>query len=147
MNGYEVIAKILKKEGFQWMACFPANPLIEAVAKEGIQPITFRQERGAIMAADAYSRNMASKGKYGLFACQGGPGIENSFGGIAQAYADSVPILFLPDSPGNYKSEVKPIKYKEWHDSVEDIINNIDVVSYMNITGGEPLQLPAHWKP
>ena len=45
MNGYEVIAKILKKEGFQWMACFPANPLIEAVAKEGIQPITFRQER------------------------------------------------------------------------------------------------------
>ena len=44
------------------------------------------------------------------------------------------------------KSEVKPIKYKEWHDSVEDIINNIDLVSYMNITGGEPLQLPAHWK-
>ena len=44
------------------------------------------------------------------------------------------------------KSEVNPIKYKEWHDSVEDIINNIDVVSYMNITGGEPLQLPAHWK-
>ena len=37
----------------------------------------------------------------------------------------------------------KPIKYKEWHDSVDDIIENIDFVSYMNITGGEPLQLPA----
>ena len=32
----------------------------------------------------------------------------------------------------------KPIKYKEWHDSVDDIIKNIDLVSYMNITGGEP---------
>ena len=40
----------------------------------------------------------------------------------------------------------KPIKYKEWHDSVDDIIKNIDLVSYMNITGGEPLQLPSHWK-
>ena len=34
MNGYEAIAKILKQEGVEWMACFPANPLIEAVAKE-----------------------------------------------------------------------------------------------------------------
>lgn len=108
MNGYEAIAKILKTEGFEWMACFPANPLIEAVAKEGIRPITFRQERGGIMAADGYSRHMAAKGKYGLFACQGGPGIENAFGGIAQAYADAVPLLFLPDGPGNYKSDVKP---------------------------------------
>ena len=40
----------------------------------------------------------------------------------------------------------KPIKYKEWNDSVDDIIKNIDLVSYMNITGGEPLQLPGHWK-
>ncbi|MAR77861.1 MAG: hypothetical protein CMD43_02830 [Gammaproteobacteria bacterium] len=40
----------------------------------------------------------------------------------------------------------KPIKYQEWHDSVDDILKNIDLVSYMNITGGEPLQLPSHWK-
>ena len=91
MNGYEAVAKILKKEGFEWLACFPSNPIIEAVAKEGIRPIVFRQERGGIMAADGYSRLMASKGKYGVFACQGGPGSENSFGGFAQAWADGVP--------------------------------------------------------
>ena len=61
MNGYEAVAKILKKEGFEWLACFPSNPIIEAVAKEGIRPIVFRQERGGIMAADGYSRLMASK--------------------------------------------------------------------------------------
>ena len=108
MNGYEAVAKILKKEGFEWLACFPSNPIIEAVAKEGIRPIVFRQERGGIMAADGYSRLMASQGKYGVFACQGGPGVENSFGGFAQAWADSVPVLFIPDGPGNYKTSVAP---------------------------------------
>lgn len=108
MNGYEAIAKILKLEGFEWLACFPSNPLIEAVAKEGIRPIVFRQERGGIMAADGYSRLMASKGKYGVFACQGGPGTENSFGGFAQAWADAVPVLFIPDGPGNNKTDVQP---------------------------------------
>lgn len=108
MNGYQAVAKILKKEGFEWLACFPSNPIIEAVAVEGIRPIVFRQERGGIMAADGYSRLMASQGKYGVFACQGGPGSENSFGGFAQAWADSVPVLFIPDGPGNYKVGVAP---------------------------------------
>lgn len=108
MNGYQAVAKILKKEGFEWLACFPSNPIIEAVAVEGIRPIVFRQERGGIMAADGYSRLMSSQGKYGVFACQGGPGSENAFGGFAQAWADSVPVLFIPDGPGNYKVGVAP---------------------------------------
>lgn len=108
MNGYEAIAKILKREGFEWLACFPANPLIEAVAKEGIRPIVFRQERGGIMAADGFSRLMAEKGKFGVFACQGGPGTENAFGGFAQAWADAVPVLFIPDGPGTDKTDTAP---------------------------------------
>ena len=107
MNGYNVISKILKKEGVEWIACFPNNPLIEAVAKEGIRPIMFRQERGGIMAADGFSRTMMGK-KFGVFACQGGPGAENSYGGIAQAFSDSVPILFIPDGIPLINSDVSP---------------------------------------
>jgi thiamine pyrophosphate-dependent acetolactate synthase large subunit-like protein len=107
MNGYEAIAKILKLEGVQWMACFPSNPLIEAVAKEGIRPIVFRQERGGIMAADGFSR-MTCGQPFGVFASQGGPGVENSFGGIAQAWAEGVPLLYLPDGPGTDRTDVKP---------------------------------------
>ena len=107
MNGYNAISKILKKEGVDWIACFPNNPLIEAVAKEGIRPIMFRQERGGIMAADGYSRTMMGK-KFGVFACQGGPGAENSYGGIAQAFADSVPIMFIPDGIPLINSDVSP---------------------------------------
>ena len=40
MDCNELIAKILKREGVEWMACFPSNPLIEAVAKEGIRALT-----------------------------------------------------------------------------------------------------------
>jgi thiamine pyrophosphate-dependent acetolactate synthase large subunit-like protein len=107
MNGYDAIAKILKKEGVEWIACFPSNPLIEAVAKEGIRPIMFRQERGGIMAADGFSRVKAGKG-FGVFACQGGPGAENAYGAIAQAWADSVPILFIPDGVSLMGVDVKP---------------------------------------
>ena len=127
MNGYSVISKILKKEGVDWIACFPNNPLIEAVAKEGIRPIMFRQERGGIMAADGYSRTMMGK-KFGVFACQGGPGAENSYGGIAQAFSDSVPIMFIPDGIPLINSDVSPSfisskNFKEitkWSQSIND---------------------------
>ena len=56
MNGFELVAAILKREGVEWLACFPSNPLIEACAKVGIRPVAFRHERGAVMAADGFSR-------------------------------------------------------------------------------------------
>ena len=56
MNVLETVARILKLEGVEWVSCYPSNELIEAVASEGIRTIMFRQERGAIMAADGFSR-------------------------------------------------------------------------------------------
>jgi len=89
------------------MACFPANPLIEAAAKIGIRPIVFRQERGGINAIDGFSRQTSGK-QIGVFASQSGPGVENSFGGIAQAWGDSVPILFLPGGSGTGSYDIAP---------------------------------------
>ena len=107
MNGFDVVASCLKAEGVEWMACFPANPLIEAVASIGIRPIVFRQERGGINAADGYSRQMAGRG-LGVFAAQDGPGVENSFGGIAQAFGEAVPLLFLPQGYASTNYDVAP---------------------------------------
>ncbi len=36
MDGKTAVAKVLKKEGVDFIACFPTNPLIEAVAIEGL---------------------------------------------------------------------------------------------------------------
>ena len=107
MNVIEAVARILKIEGVEWVSCFPSNQLIEAVAKEGIRTIMFRHERGAIMAADGYSR-MNDRKKFGVMISQGGPGSENSMGGIAQAFGDNVPILYLPGGPSLSQYAVRP---------------------------------------
>jgi thiamine pyrophosphate-dependent acetolactate synthase large subunit-like protein len=107
LNGFDLVARCLKAEGVTWMACFPANPLIEAAAKVDIRPIVFRQERGGINAADGFSRQTRGN-QIGVFAAQDGPGVENSFGGIAQAWGEAVPLLFLPQGAGTDKYSVAP---------------------------------------
>ena len=106
MNGTEFIARILKQEGVSEMTCFPSNPLIEAAAKEGIRPVMFRHERGAVMAADGYSR-MNDGRRFGVVAVQHAGGAENSVGGLSQAFGDNVPILVLP---GGYPLERRNVR-------------------------------------
>jgi thiamine pyrophosphate-dependent acetolactate synthase large subunit-like protein len=106
MNGTQFIAQILKQEGVSEMTCFPSNALIEEAAKAGIRPVMFRHERGAIMAADGYSRINAGQ-KFGVVAMQHAAGAENSMGGLSQAFGDNVPILVLP---GGYPLEQRHIR-------------------------------------
>ena len=95
MRGDTVVSKILKAQGVDWIGCFPAQSLIDAAAKEGIRPIICRQERTGVNMADGYSRIKNGR-TIGVFTMQHGPGAENAFGGVAQAFADSVPVLLLP---------------------------------------------------
>ena len=125
MNGIDYIARILKQEGVDWMSCFPSNPLISAVARLGIRPIAFRHERGAVMAADGYSR-VSDRQKFGVVAVQSQAGAENAMGGIAQAYADNVPILVFLGGNSLDRLSVKPNftaaqNYKGWVKQVEAI--------------------------
>ena len=107
MNVNDAVARILKTEGVEWVACFPSNYLIESVASEGIRTIMFRQERGALMAADGYSR-MNDRRRFGVAITQGGPGSENSHGGIAQAFSDNIPILYIAGGPALGQYAVRP---------------------------------------
>ena len=100
MQGKTAIANILKQEGVELAFCFPNNTLIDAIAAAGIRPVISRMERGAVNMADAYSR-VNNGHKNGVCIVQAGPGIENAFPGVAQAYADSVPILVLPGHEGS----------------------------------------------
>ena len=95
MKGVDAVARILKIEGVEYLFCFPANTLIDASAKVGIRPIMGRTERTLINMADGYSRISNGK-RLGVAVVQSGPGSENAFAGVAQAFADSVPILMLP---------------------------------------------------
>jgi thiamine pyrophosphate-dependent acetolactate synthase large subunit-like protein len=125
MNGVELIADILKREGVEWMSCFPSNPLISAAAKIGIRPIAFRHERGAMMAADGFSR-ISDRQRFGVVAVQAQAGAENIMGGLAQAYADNIPVLVFLGGNNLNKLGVKPNfsavqNYQGWAKQVEAI--------------------------
>jgi thiamine pyrophosphate-dependent acetolactate synthase large subunit-like protein len=91
----EAIAEILKREGVEIIFGYPVNHILEAAASIGIRPVIVRQERVGLHMADAMSR-ISSGRTIGVFAMQHGPGSENAFGGVAQAYSESIPILVLP---------------------------------------------------
>jgi acetolactate synthase I/II/III large subunit len=107
MIGAEVIAEILKREGTEFLSCYPRNQIIEPCAALDIRPILCRQERVGVGIADGYSRIKRGK-RNGVFAAQAGPGIENAFPGIAQAYAENVPLLVISGGLPLAKQYVRP---------------------------------------
>ena len=120
MNTVDAITEILKIEGVEYLSCFPTTPVLESSAKGGIRPIICRQERVGIGIADGFSR-VTNGRPTGVAAVQYGPGAENAFSGVATAYSDSTPILFMPtghprersgvprhfDSPANFAGVTK----------------------------------------
>src|SRR5579862_6434901 len=103
----DAIAEILKREGVDVIFGYPVNHVLESAAAAGIRPFIVRQERVGLHMADALSRLTSGK-RIGVFAMQHGPGAENSFGGVAQAYGESVPILVLPMGYARRLAHVDP---------------------------------------
>ena len=89
------IAEIMKREGIEILTGYPVNHLLEFAAAINIRPVIVRQERIGLHMADAISRVTSGK-KIGAFCMQHGPGAENAFGGVAQCFGKSVPVLVLP---------------------------------------------------
>jgi len=108
MNGAAVIAEILRREGTEFLSCYPRNPLIEACAALDIRPILCRQERVGVGLADGYTRIKCGK-RNGVFAAQAGPGIENAFPGVAQAFSENVPLLMIPAGLSLARQYVRPV--------------------------------------
>ena len=101
------IAEILHREGVRILAGYPVNHLIEFAAALDIRPIVVRQERIGVHIADAISRTTSGR-QIGVFCMQHGPGTENAYGGIAQAFAESVPILVVPGGYPRRLAHIEP---------------------------------------
>src|SRR5215469_4508109 len=119
------IAQILRREGVTDLVCYPRNGLIEAAAEAGIRPILVRQERTGVHMADALGR-ITCGDRVGVFAMQQGPGTENAFGGVAQAYAESVPLVVIPSGHPRAQAGVRPnfsaaVNFRNVTKSVEQV--------------------------
>src|ERR1700758_3867469 len=123
------IAEILKREGVEVLTGYPVNHLIEFAAAADIRPVMVRQERIGLHIADAISR-LTSGRKIGVFCMQHGPGAENAYGGVAQAFGESVPILVVPGGYARRLAHIAP---------------NFNSVAQMRgiVKSAEPIVLPA----
>lgn len=107
------IAEIMKREGIDVIFGYPRNAVLEAAAIADIRTVIVRQERTGLHMADALSRLTRGK-RMGVFCMQHGPGAENAYGAVAQAYSESVPVLVLPQGyarrlahvPDNFNSTI-----------------------------------------
>src|SRR5574341_1065218 len=107
MNAAAAIARVLKEEKSEYLFCFPISPVIEECARLEIRPIVARTERTILNMADGYSR--AGNGRrIGVAAAQHGPGAENAYAGVAQAFADGSPLLFLPGGNALGRTGIAP---------------------------------------
>ena len=127
MNTIEAITEILKREGVEYLPCFPTTPVIEAAALGGIRPIVCRQERVGVGIADGLSR--VSNGDHmGVFAMQYGPGAENAYPGIATAYSDSTPVLLLPLGHPRERAGINPhYSSLKGYDDITKAIEQVNV--------------------
>ena len=121
----DVIAEILKRERINTLFVYPLTPLTEYAAAADIRPIVVRQERVACAMADAGGR-LSSSDDVKVYACQGGPGIENSFGAVAQAYSEGVPLVIIVPGPSRALANVPPqfnatLNYKHITKSAETV--------------------------
>ena len=87
------------------------------------------------MAADGFSR-ISQRKKFGVAIVQSQAGAENAMGGIAQAYADNIPILLMPGGISLSQLGVKPNfsvlqNYQGWVKQVETVLSPNEVGNVM----------------
>lgn len=103
----QAVAEIMKREGIEILCGYPVNHLLEFAAAADIRPVIVRQERIGLHMADAISR-VTSGRKVGAFCMQHGPGAENAYGGVAQAYSESIPMLVIPQGYPRRIAQIDP---------------------------------------
>ena len=141
----QAVAEIMKREGIEILCGYPVNHLLEFAAAADIRPVIVRQERIGLHMADAISR-VTSGRKVGAFCMQHGPGAENAYGGVAQAFSESVPMLVIPQGyprrianiPPNFNSsrEMRGVSKSAEPVNIPGEISNIMRRAMSNIRNG-----------
>ncbi|SIO08345.1 acetolactate synthase-1/2/3 large subunit [Singulisphaera sp. GP187] len=96
INGADILVDGLFRHGFRHLFGMPGShstSIYDALRRQGsIATILTRNEQAGAFAADGYAR---VTGRPGLVCTTAGPGATNALTGVAECWADSVPILLL----------------------------------------------------
>lgn len=100
IKGAEIVIKTLEKLGVETIFAYPGGQSIElhqALGKSSLRVILPRHEQGGAFAADGFAR---VSGRTGVCMATSGPGATNLITGIADAYMDSIPVVFITGQVG-----------------------------------------------
>lgn len=96
IKGAQAVIETLKEQGVDTVFGYPGGSVLEiydALYESGdIRHILTAHEQGAAHAAEGYSR---ASGKVGVAIATSGPGATNLVTGIASAFMDSIPVVFI----------------------------------------------------
>ncbi len=95
----DLIVSYLEKFGVEYVFSVPGGPLgplydaiLRSERRGGLRAILTRHESGAAFMADGYARET---GRIGVCCATTGPGATNLITGVAEAYADHIPLLVI----------------------------------------------------
>jgi acetolactate synthase-1/2/3 large subunit len=122
------LVRILKQEGVEWVSTFPTTIINQACGDEGVPNFMVRTERYAIAVADGFSR--VSNGKrFGVCSVMGGlnaAGLQMAYGGLAQAFEDSTPLLCIT---GGIQTPINGTKRYDITDSFRSVTKWIGYIN------------------
>ncbi len=98
VTGSRILARCLRKSGVDTMFFLMGAPMLETESgciEEGIRSIDVRHEQAAAMMAHAWGR---VRNRVGVCIAASGPGTVNLMTGVANAWADSAPLLAIGGS-------------------------------------------------
>src|ERR1051325_6501030 len=98
VNGSPILARSLRRLRFDTFFYIMGGPMMAAESasvEEGLRAIDVRHEQAAAMMAHAYGR---VKNQLGVCMAASGPGATNLITGVANAWADSAPLLAIGGS-------------------------------------------------
>ena len=96
VSGADLLIDCLYERGVRVVFGMPGShstAIYDALARHGkIRTILIRNEQAGAFAADGYAR---VTGQAGVICTTAGPGATNALSGLAEAWADSMPVLLL----------------------------------------------------
>ncbi len=99
-KGADIVIESLERCGVDLVFAYPGGQSIElhqSLSRSGIRVVLPRHEQGGAFAAVGFAR---ATGKTGVCFATSGPGATNLITGIADAYMDSIPTVFITGQVG-----------------------------------------------
>jgi acetolactate synthase-1/2/3 large subunit len=112
--------------------------LIDSISKSGsIKFIPCYHEQTAAIAAEGYAR---ASGKFGVAVATSGPGATNMITGIANAYFDSIPVIYITGQVNTYEYKYqKPVRQLGLQET--DIVSVVKPISKYAVMVDNPLRI------